>query len=696
MYHRCIGLLAVLLLGCTPLLFAKVDDYHSEGEYIKVTLSQSMQAYQNGNEQEAKRLAEKAYFQHFENIEGTIARNIGKQAYFMEKKFNLLRNLYKNKADIERIEALVAGLVFDLEQVIPLLDSSMKLVAEVSDANYDKAAAEAASIEAEKQRSKEADEMFARLLGEVSDANDIGESVNPPTAAIAKLPTQNAMQEIENASKIDAKLAFLYDEISAKFDIAALRLRNAQAEQAATVLETDVLFNSYRNTKLEVVINKFSDSKKAQGWQVRLKEIIRKLKANGITEKELRTELTSLSDDLFALLLLIPNDEIGIVQVEGFKQESLNVLDYNNVANDISIALNKIIQKYQQSPAELLIEELQGVYLDIFEASQMENKIGAVDSNLKLAIESKFTQGVALIKANASANELEANFIELNRLISRSVELIEDLSPTALIIASLVIILREGLEAMLIVLAIAAYLTQSGNANRINIVYSALGVGVFLSFVTAFVVHYFFAQFAGQFRELLEGLTMIVALFLLLYVGFWLLSKSYKWNSYIQSQAKEAMNKGSSRILWWTVFLAVYREGAETVLFYQALFFSANSTMGFWAVIGGLIAGSGILVVLYLLLKSGAIKIPIKLFFQVTSYLIFVMCFAFAGKAIAELIEGKLIMPTFVPISFEPIVWLGIYPYYETLMPQIFVVLVIAAGMALTHRLISQQKEKKI
>lgn len=224
---------------------------------------------------------------------------------------------------------------------------------------------------------------------------------------------------------------------------------------------------------------------------------MRKLKDSAIDEKELRTELATLSDKLFELLLLIPSEAIEIVSVEGFVQEVAST-DYTNVANEIHLALDAILDKYQQIPMQSSIEVLQSVYLDLFEASQMENKIGAIDSNLKLSIESHFTQGVALMKANAPKDELRNHFDALYTLIASSVEKIQDLSPTALWIAALVIILREGLEAMLIVLAITAYLVQSGNAKQTGIVYSALGVGIFLSFVTAFAVYYLFASFAGN------------------------------------------------------------------------------------------------------------------------------------------------------------------------------------------------------
>ncbi|EPV3110912.1 FTR1 family protein, partial [Campylobacter jejuni] len=101
-------------------------------------------------------------------------------------------------------------------------------------------------------------------------------------------------------------------------------------------------------------------------------------------------------------------------------------------------------------------------------------------------IESLFSKGVALIKASADKKELEATFNDLEQLIASSVDKIQDSTPYSLFTWALGIILREGLEALIIVVAIVSYLVQSGNKNRLNIAYSALFTGVILSFVTAF------------------------------------------------------------------------------------------------------------------------------------------------------------------------------------------------------------------
>lgn len=703
---KIIRLLAILALFISVSI-AKSDDFENEAKLIKEVVNKSVEAYKNGDNLGAKKLAEDAYFQHFENIEGHIGRNMGKKAFLMERKFNSLRKLYQNKADLERIEALIAGLYFDIDEVIPILNSGFRLKAEVGDTSYDKAKAEADSIKAEAQRSAEADAIFAALLGEDSaesvesnaDSSEIkqGDSNAKDSTQSEENLTIGASDsaEFQQASGINPKLYFLYENISAKFDIAAMRFQKGDFESAANLIE-DAQFSDYRNTKLEIAINK--STKLGGKIQQNMRQMIREIREKKIDEKRLREEITDLSDEIFSAMLEIDESEIANIKVEGFSEEILTK-DYSKVADDIKIALNNIVDSYNpnnpQKSSLALIDALQSVYLDIFEASGMESKIGAMDSDLKMKIEAQFTKGVALLKANAPKEDLQENFATLNSLIEKSLDFIQDSSVWFLFISALSIILREGLEAMLIIVAIVAYLIQSGNKERVNIVYSALGIGVFLSFVTAFAVYYLFREYAGQFRELLEGVTMLVAVALLLYVGFWLLSKAYKWNEFIRQNAKDAIAKGSYYALWWSVFLAVYREGAETVLFYQALLFDSKTSLDFSAVFGGLALGSVILIVLYFLIKKGAVKIPIKLFFQATSAIIFLMCFSFTGKGIGELIEGKVITPTLLPYQFDAISMLGIFPYYESLIPQILIAVAIICGVVSTRK-ITQNKGLKM
>ncbi len=145
--------------------FARVDDYINEANLIKDMLKQSIETYKKGDNLGAKKLSEDAYFQHFENMEGPIGRNIGRKAITMERKFVNLRRMYKDEAPLTQINALIDSLYYDLDEVAPILQNGYRLKAEASDTNYDKAKAEKSSLEANAKREADAEALIAQMMG---------------------------------------------------------------------------------------------------------------------------------------------------------------------------------------------------------------------------------------------------------------------------------------------------------------------------------------------------------------------------------------------------------------------------------------------------------------------------------------------------------------------------------------------------
>ncbi|WP_052296244.1 FTR1 family iron permease [Spirochaeta thermophila] len=245
---------------------------------------------------------------------------------------------------------------------------------------------------------------------------------------------------------------------------------------------------------------------------------------------------------------------------------------------------------------------------------------------------------------------------------------------------SLLIILREGVEAILIIMALVAFLTRSGNTDRIRTIYHASLSALVLSVVTAVVFSWVF-RVSGAAREVLEGVTILLAAVVLVGVSYWLLSKveSEVWMRYLRGKLQVALSENSVRALWFTAFLAVYREGAETVLFYQALAVDAGTTSHFFMILAGFLVGILALGVVFYLLKEGAMRLPLGPFFAVTGSFLYYMAFVFAGKGVMELIEAGVVEPrVLVPGLSVP--FLGIYPYWQTLLPQ--ALLLVAAGVA--------------
>ena len=675
------------LIFFTFSLHARDDvDYFKEKDMIIEKLTKGLEAYKKGDAITARQLASEAYFQHFENMEGPIGRNIGRKGYLMERKFTNLRGYYGRGENINKIEALIDGLIFDLEEVTPIIQDGFKIVAVASDPNYDKAKAEINARENLLKTCIEGEMMFgatetdARIKCEEQKASEIALLEKEASGEVEKpkmqAPVYDSLESLQAAASINPKLQYVYDLLSEKFDEAIQLNKQGEFIKAADTIKV-AREEIYINTNIEILIN----SVKNINMRLKLRSFGSDIREGKLSEHDIREKSEELLDEIFDALTHIDATNLDKLKLTGYVEETNNV-DYTRVASDIKVALDKIIQNYQQTSEKSSINALQDTYLDIFEKSGMESKIGAIDSSMKLAIEEKFSKGTALIKASASKEELQANFDELNKLIESQLDKISDTSVWFLFISALTIILREGLEALIIVVAIISYIIQSGNKDRLNIAYSALGTGIVLSFVTAFVVSYFISN-SGQSRELIEGVTMLVAVVLLFYVGFWLLSnaRNQKYASNLKEQAKMAITSGSAKTLWWTVFLAVFREGAETILFYQALLIDSGSSSGISAVLGGLAVGMVILIILYFLLKAGAIRIPIKQFFFITSFIIFYMCFVFTGKGIMELVEGKVLTPHIIPLQFESITWLGLYPYYESLILQAIILILLIGGV---------------
>ncbi len=247
------------------------------------------------------------------------------------------------------------------------------------------------------------------------------------------------------------------------------------------------------------------------------------------------------------------------------------------------------------------------------------------------------------------------------------------------------ILLREGLEALLVLVALLAFMSKSGNADKSRWLWIGAGAGVLASILTAIVIRIFFANLttAGASRELLEGITGIVAASMLFYVSYWLHSKSSlgAWQGYIHHQATSALAKNSVFSLALLAFLAVFREGGETALFYIGIAPSISNS----DLLGGLALGSVILVIVAVLIFGVGLKIPLKPFFLVTSVLIYYLGFKFIGSGIHALQVAGILPAS--PANFFPS-WetLGLYPTWETTLAQL-VILLIALAIVLRDRL---------
>jgi high-affinity iron transporter len=312
---------------------------------------------------------------------------------------------------------------------------------------------------------------------------------------------------------------------------------------------------------------------------------------------------------------------------------------------------------------------------------QVETQVRAKDNALAGDLEAIFAELRTRAAGGATSQELKAIQSRLLGNLEKAERSLGDrLSAPNLFFNSFVILLREGLEAILILGALVTMLAKLEAGQRKRDVHIGAIAAVAASLVTAVVLQTIIRVNTNQ-QEALEGITMLVAVLMLFYVSYWLLSRMEvaKWNRFVKGKVEDALTSGSALALASVAFLAVYREGFETVLFYKALFVAGGSGTAAMPVLGGILAGAVILLIVYYAINRYGVKIPLKPFFGVTSGFLYYMAFVFAGKGIAELQEGGLISLT--PVEWAPrIPQMGIYQTVETLTAQgILLALFIAA-----------------
>lgn len=245
------------------------------------------------------------------------------------------------------------------------------------------------------------------------------------------------------------------------------------------------------------------------------------------------------------------------------------------------------------------------------------------------------------------------------------------------------IVLREGLEALLIIAALAAVLTRAGRPERVR----ALGIGALVALAASAGLAWIFATyFGGGHDDLAEAAVMAAAALLLFYVSgwLWLRQDPAAWQAYLQSQTQRALSADGALALGVIAFLAVFREGAETILFLSAMLKETEGGTGGGA--GAVMLGTGAaalaLGAVYLAMNRLALRLPLRPIFAVTSLFLFAMGLRMAGGALQEVQEMGLVPFDEAPFSgwFEAV---GFNPSLEALGLQ--AVLLAAAAFAMTR-----------
>lgn len=355
--------------------------------------------------------------------------------------------------------------------------------------------------------------------------------------------------------------------------------------------------------------------------------------------------------------------------------------------------IGSAIDLYKQGEQKKALDKSIEAYLDGYE--MVESDLAIANNKLNIQIESGLAKFRSEIKGNAPVTSLESLGGSITNDLNKASLLLEDkntFTSAVLFTNSFGIILREALEAILIIAAIIAFLINTGSRQTIRYIHigwiAAIAAGLVTWYLARTVI-----SISGASRELIEGITSILAAAVLFYVSYWLISKIEvgKWKEYIKSKVETALNKKSIIALVSVSFLAVYREAFETVLFYQALSYQAEGNIA--PIVWGFLAGLAVTGILGFLIFKLAIRIPLKYFFSATSLLLYFLCFILIGKGIHELQGAGVIGISFV--DYVPrIETLGIYPTLETLIPQaVIVAAFIFASFWIAY--VSREKERE-
>jgi high-affinity iron transporter len=308
-------------------------------------------------------------------------------------------------------------------------------------------------------------------------------------------------------------------------------------------------------------------------------------------------------------------------------------------------------------------------YLEGFEL--VESGLRAVDADLVGRIEGDMSLYRGMIHQGRDVATVTAQARTLQESLQRAADEMgtSSLSPTMSFFSSLIILLREGLEAILVLAAIAAFLVKADRRDALLYVHYGWVGALLLGGVTWFLASHV-VSVSGASRELTEGVSALVASGMLVYVGYWLHTRSHarQWQAFIHGRVAGALGRSTLWGLAAIAFLAVYREVFETVLFYQTLWLQTDAA-GQGALVAGLAVAAVSLVALAWLILKFSVRLPLRLFFTGNAILLFVLAVVLAGKGVAALQEaGKLPID---PIHFPSIGFLGVYPNLQSLLAQL-------------------------
>jgi high-affinity iron transporter len=339
------------------------------------------------------------------------------------------------------------------------------------------------------------------------------------------------------------------------------------------------------------------------------------------------------------------------------------------------------LRAYQAGDAGQAKTAALSAYLDGVEP--VEPTLAARDNALMRELETTMARYRDAIGRRVPASDATAQATQVSALFDRAEAVLQDAHTdrTTAFLGSFTILLREGIEALLIVIGMIAFLRKAERREVLPAVHAGW-VGALLAGVATWAIATHLVDVSGANREVTEGVSALFAAVVLLSVGIWMHQKSLagRWQQYLHAKVSAALTRRSAVFLFLVAFVAVYREVFETILFFIAMWNQENST----AILGGLVAGSVVLAgVAYWMLRMSK-RLPIGQFFSISSILIAVLAVVLVGKGIAALQEAGWVGQALV--AAPRIDWLGVYPSWQSLLAQLAVAVIAIGGFYFNAR----------
>jgi high-affinity iron transporter len=369
----------------------------------------------------------------------------------------------------------------------------------------------------------------------------------------------------------------------------------------------------------------------------------------------------------------------------------------NNV-DEIRLGLTEVLTLYKEQSYDESTSKAREVYLDSYE--NIEIPLRPINPDFTLDMEIKFAELRNMLQQKEPYETVEKKVIEIRNGLDESERLVTGtgiIAPTIAFSSSISIIFREGLESALIIGAMLTYLEASRNERFKKHIYFGILIAIGAT-VIIWIVADHMIQISGASRELIEGVAGISAVAVLFWVSFWVLNKieTKKWIEFVKSKVWQATTTGSVMVFVMLSFFTIFREGFETVLFYQSMFSYAKYMESY--VIAGLILGLGIVIFVAFIIKRLGKRLPLRVLFGLTMGIGAYMSVAFIGNAVRSFQEADYIHTTpmigIIPrLDINIASMTGIHPTLESFVAQLVLLGVYAVGS--TYVLILQPRKKK-